>query len=244
MHFHWQNLNEGRTGADGKTPLGLPWHGRAWLYLASKFALHLEWHLWRWSCGASVSVDDELKLHLAIPPASFWFSVEAPIFSRRYGEGRELRLNVHDWAVWWNLWTDTSGWSSKTPWYRNGCLHIDDLFLGKVTYSTRKLDECEVEVPMPERCYRGRAVLEEATWKRPRWFAKKLVRVNIEMLKGEQVPFPGKGENSWDCGEDAAYGFGGPARSIEAGVAMMVESVLMSRRRHGGRGWRPETKAA
>lgn len=240
MRWNWQNLNERRADSDGRQPKGLPWHGRAWLHLADRLRFRFEWHLLSRSCGVSVEVDEELKMHFAVPPCSFWFSVEAPRFSRKYGEGRELRLDVHDWALWWNVWTDTNGWSSKTPRYRNGSFHVLDFLLGKHKHSERSLEECDVEVPMPERCYHGKAVLSEATWKRARWFPRRLIRVDIKMHEGEQVPFPGKGENSWDCGEDASYGFCCPARSVEVGVAKLVESVLTSRRRHGGRGWRPQ----
>ena len=244
MHWHWQNLNERRAGADGRHPKSVPWHGRAWLYLAELISLRLEWHLWSRSCGVSVSIENELKLHLAFPPVSLWFSVEAPMFWRKYGEGRELRLDVHDWAIWWSLWTDTSGWSSKTPRYRHGAFHILDFLLGRHRYSSRPL-ACEwIEVPMPERTYYGVAQLEEASWDRARWFAKRLLRVEVKMLPGEQVPHPGKGENSWDCGEDATYSITMPAASIEDGIAGLVGSVLRSRRRHGGRGWRPEAQAA
>ncbi len=239
MRWHWQNLNERRAGADGRHPKGAPWHGRAWLHIAGRIALRLEWNLWSRSCGVSVSVEDELKLHFALPPISFWFAIEAPIFWRKYGEGREFSLNVHDWTIWWNFWTDNMGWSSKTPRYRHGAFHILDFLFGRHRYSSRPL-ACEwVEVPMPERTYYGAAQIEEASWSRACWFAKRLLRVEVKMLPGEQLPHPGKGENSWDCGEDATYGITMPAGSIEDGIAGLVGSVLRSRRRYGGRGWRP-----
>jgi len=241
MHWNWQNLNERRTGQDGKTPLGLPWYGRAWMHFANRVALRFEWHLRSWSCGISAEVDQELKLHFALPPFSFWFTIEAPIFSRKYGKGRELRVSIHDWSLWWNFWTDNMGWSSKTPRYRNGAFHLIDFLFGRTRYEERPL-ACEwIEVPMPERTYYGAAQLQEATWRRARWFPRRLTRAELKMLPGEQVPHPGKGENSWDCGEDEIFSMTTPADSIEDGIARLVGSVLRSRRRHGGRGWRPQS---
>src|SRR5690606_25314615 len=80
----------------------------------------------------------------------------------------------------------------------------------------------------------GKASLYISTWKRPRWpFATRIRRVQIDMDKDEQIPVMGKGENSWDCGEDATYGITVAADTIEAGVAKLVESILRSRRRYG-----------
>lgn len=47
------------------------------------------------------------------------------------------------------------------------------------------------------------------------------------------IPFPGKGENSWDCGDDAYYGFGGA--TIESAVADIIADTLKRR----GNNWRP-----
>lgn len=57
------------------------------------------------------------------------------------------------------------------------------------------------------------------------------------------VPFPGKGENSWDCGEDAIMGAGADEPTPEAAVASVVKSALRNRRRYGGEGWKPEKPA-
>jgi hypothetical protein len=62
--------------------------------------------------------------------------------------------------------------------------------------------------------------------------------VDLDM-KRDPVPFPGKGENSWDCGEDASYGFGCAAETLEEGIGKFVASKLRDRGRNGGRGWTP-----
>lgn len=244
---HWQNLNERRRGANGSESYGPPWHGRAWLHWGrSNNCAEVEWNLGSFAFGLSLRHDDEgLHWSVQVPFLSLFFALEGKPFWRHYSrEARELSVSVFDWAIWWKTWKDPHSWRSGTPKWRDGSFHIDDFVLGKMRYSSRPLEYRWVEVPMPERTYYGCARLEEATWKRPRWLAQRLVRCEIEMLPGEGVPFPGKGENSWDCGEDACHGQTAPARSISEAVGDLVGSVLRSRVRHGGHDWRPAMKQA
>ena len=78
--------------------------------------------------------------------------------------------------------------------------------------------------------YRGVAHKDRATWKR-RFSTKVVESYGIDMQEG--IPFPGKGENSWDCGDDAYFGFGGV--TIEGAVAHIIEEVKKRR----GKNWRP-----
>ncbi len=245
MHFHWQNLNERRRGADGKQPRGFPHHGRAFLHWGSNADAHIEWALGGHHVGFSFRADDEGWHFMAgLPFVACFFGISAPMFRRHYERGdRELALRFHDWAMWWNVWTSAHEWHSRTPKYRNGSLHFLDVLLGKTKYATRPLEWRWIRVPMPERTYYGAACLEEASWSRPRWPTRRIIRCEINMLPGEQVPHPGKGENSWDCGEDATFGLTTPAQSIDDGIAQLVGAVLRSRTRHGGHEWAPESKA-
>ena len=77
--------------------------------------------------------------------------------------------------------------------------------------------------------YRGTAKHTRRTWKR-RFSTKVSDGYEIDMREG--VPFPGKGENSWDMGDDAYYGFGG--ETIEKAVSHIVAEV--QKRRYDG--WR------
>lgn len=245
MRFHWQNLNERRRGADGDTPTGTPWHGRAWLHFEHHEA-HAEWVIGSVATHLGVKFGDEgILFSFALPLLSLYVGLNGPRFWRDYRKGqKEIRLSVHDWALWWNFWTDPYSWRSSTPRYRNGSFHVLDFLLGKHRHSERDLAWRWVSVPMPERSYYGAARLFESTWRRPRWFPKRLVRVEIKMLDGERVPHPGKGENSWDCGEDGTYGITCAAGTIDAGVGELVKSTLEQRSRYGGHEWRPESGGA
>ena len=256
MYFHWQNLNDKPGGGQGSGVI----HGRAWWRLTNNHQIHWEWVLFSASCGASIrferSEDVGVHLHVAIPLLmSFYLHLGIPPFTwltnlllrgtKRSWEDRELSVRVFDWAVWWTVWRDPmGGWDSSVPKWRDGNFRPLDLLLGKHDYATREIESVETVIPMPERAYKAKVTLFESTWKRPRWFPKRVVRADID-CKDDPIPHPGKGENSYDCDDDATFSMTtGPVRSIEQGIAQMVEYVLVARRKYGGRNWKPETEEA
>jgi hypothetical protein len=127
-----------------------------------------------------------------------------------------------------------AGWSREVPKWRHGSFHPLDTLLGRTNCEKKVLEERQVLVPMPERAYPATAKLMEYAWKRPRWFAtKRMKRVEIEIPGG--IPHAGKGENSWDCGDDATFGITtGECRSIPEGVGILVGDCLRTRVKNGG----------
>lgn len=68
---------------------------------------------------------------------------------------------------------------------------------------------------------------------------------NIRMKLSEKfVPVPGKGENSWDCGEDGTqsilFGVDTPIRTYVDAANAFQASVQKTRLRYGGKDWMPE----
>lgn len=55
-----------------------------------------------------------------------------------------------------------------------------------------------------------------------------------ERGKPKGVPYEGKGENSWDCGEDGIFGIGTDKPSYPALIARVVEHVLSQRKKRDG----------
>lgn len=267
MHFHWQNLNDKKHGRAG-SPLR---YGRAWWRLGGRSAVNWEWTLFHSSScriGITVGGSEEFGFHwcLALPWLfSFYLTVAGfrPVvwlarlllpkmaadgtqhrMLHGYPDEREIRFSIHDWSIWWSVWRNPmAGWSRAVPRWRDGNFHPLDVLLGKVDYSTRVLKSTPAMVPMPEGSYAATVELFESTWKRPRWFATRMVRADVKLEKG--IPFPGKGENSYDCGEDALHGLTTKADTIEEAIAETVQSALRSRRRYGGSiDWRPATNGA
>ena len=240
MHFHWQNLNEDRDG----NPKGWPWHGRAWLEIGS-LSLTLEWSAWtRFAHGyVNASGEDGLKFGAALPPVALWLGVRTPRLSRwlhsalRY-DGCEIGWHVFDGALRWRLWADPDSWEHDRPRWRDGSFNVVDAVLGKEVLTTRPVEARDVVIPLPERGYRATVQIEDRIVSRVRWFARTWRGSHVRMHDGEQLPIPGKGENSWDCGNDAIYAQSNQADSVEQAVARIVESVLRVRQQRGG-SWSP-----
>lgn len=191
--------------------------------------------------------------HLAVPYLlSVWFHVDdgwaeraaSWLLRNAHYADRETSIRVHDWAIWWNVWRDDSSWDSSVPRWRNGSFHFLDFVLGRSEYTQRMLYDLDVKIPLPERAYNARLKMIECTWKRPRWFPKRVVCGDID-CHNDPIPHPGKGESEWDCGEDALHSMstGSTGRietTVEESVAAVVKYVLGRRRRYGGSvNWKP-----
>lgn len=253
MYFHWSNENQKKHDRMG-SPLR---YGRAWWRVTQHGCVNWEWTLFHSSsCRVGFTVGGSKEFgfhwHLALPWLfSFYFTVGGfgpvvwlanlllPKGGEKYGglhgyeDERDFSLSVHDWTIWWTIWRNPmAGWSRQVSRFREGNWGLLDSLLGKTDYSTRDISEIDTIIPMPEGGYQATVKLFESTWKRPRWFARRIVRADVKLEKG--IPFPGKGENSYDCGENALHGLTTKADTIEEAIAATVESALRSRRRYGG----------
>lgn len=242
MRWHGQNLNDKPAGTQGHWIVA----SRGWLWVTDEANLHIEWNLRKnehCKIGLSVGTDHGFVLGgVAMPRGSLFLGLDgvARKFCSDY-DWYSLDVSFSDWMVHANLWSNTSEWHSDVPWWKQRQFSVDlaDVFLGKVEYAERTISEEETVVPMPEGTYPAAVRIFESVWRRPRWFVLRMVRADVN-LNDNPIPFPGKGENSWDCGEDGTRGMTCPATTVEDAVAVVVRSVLRSRRRHGGKNWKPE----
>lgn len=108
---------------------------------------------------------------------------------------------------------------------------LRDRLFGRPRCETTEGPWESVEIPMPEGNYAGRVRKETRVWKRPRWpwIRQRRVEWWVDMIEG--VPHAGKGENSYDCGDDAVMGTGGSTRA-EA-IANVTRAALRNRERYG-----------
>jgi len=218
--------------------------GLRWWARLGRVKLHVELAWLNSSCGFSFVYDDEYGWggSLSVPGIlSIWMFANGMLPG--LPRDREVSLRIFSGAIWWSVWRDwRDGWSRDVPRWRDGNFNFVDFLLGDAKYSTRDIEAREIVVPMPEKSYAATAKLFESTWKRPRWPARKLLRVQIDVPEG--IPMEGKGENSWDCGTDATFGITCPANSIAKGVGELVGSALHDRVRYGGWADWTWTKAA
>lgn len=246
VYMHWQNLTDDqRVGHPTGSILR---HGRAWLHVWN-VVIHWCWLFGGCSFRIGFSAnthDDDLTLRFCIPGFSFYWGFEG-VFPRKWKThdlGRSCGIAIHGGALWVDFWRDENGWSRDMPWYAKGW-NFDpaDFFLGRRKYEERTLDGRPADITMPEGSYPVTIRLYEATWKRPRWpFPLRLLRAEVKSESG--VPIPGKGENSWDCGEDAIFGSTFPCASFTEAVASFTHNILSTRGKHGGLAWRPAEKTS
>lgn len=215
---------------------------RYWLHFGNSHCLSLELAGFRSKVGIGISeYDDRLTLHITIF-FSIYLSTTWPRWIVKKMQDREIAIDFHDGNLWIKPFSDTMGWRRSDPWWKRGItLHIQDWLLGKAKYSFRELSQHKVNIDMPEKVYEATIKLTEDTWKK-RWYWPRYVlkRARIEVEGG--IPVPGKGENSWDCGEDATHGLTCPANNLDEAIAAIKKSVTERRLRYGGTNWKPENK--
>lgn len=212
-----QNLTDGKlpTWREGRAWCG-KWRAEWYVFRQPSLAIHVR---------AGGYNDNEIQFHLACLIFSFFVSRG---FRRSFDE-RELGLSWHDGCVWLKLWCDDHGYRDR-PWHRNTiCFHVVEWFTGRAKCEVVNGETVEVMVPMPEGCYRARVTPETYTWT---WrFGYQKVRHSYWLRIEGGIPFSGKGENSWDCGDDGLWAIGG--ETLEEAIGNAVASVLTKRRRYG-----------
>lgn len=251
FHFHAQNLNE----RGQHLPYGSIWrHGRCWLNLNSgachRVSWGLEWGFWprhKWlNIALDLATHDQafsiafspflfsLHLHLEYWPLHSWLADRIKRSDEKYGNGRTIGISYMDDHLSLKLWSDPMEHRSKDPkwWYRSWFLR--DVLFGRPKYDSSVLLTERVVVPMPEGGYPATVTIEKATWARPRWFTKTVIRAEIK--PDIPIAFPGKGENSYDCGEDATHSMTCPATTSLDAVMALTKSVMRDRLRYGS-GW-------
>lgn len=230
-----------------------PRHGRIAVssYRVSD-SIRLEWVLGDLDLGFSVrSVPQEARagVSFSVPGLSLYFTLESyrklGDVTKRIGH-RVLRFATHDGAFWWETpLADPDGGPCDEPWYVRGDFHFVDALLGKTETKTIKTEgPTRVEVHMPEGVYTGTCEIERRLIGRPRWFSapQTIARIGLDAPHG--IPFPGKGENSYDCEDDAMYMFSTEARSPADAVGQLVGRVLHLRWSRGGKSWRPSPSSS
>lgn len=247
MTMSWQNLID-----DGEITRYW-WYGRAWFRRSGEWykrrfgTLRVEWSLPCGHCGWGVTFGggdsgQDFGITFAIPWLLSLYVTLENVFPMYFlgtnfdrGHDRNIGCYFFDWTFHYNIWVGSmASWSRTYPWCKWWRQHTFDFrnLLGPQTFSCVTLKEnIPVVIPMPEGVYHGTAKIEKRRWKRTLWFPMVRVSTTIDCKSG--IPFAGKGENSWDCGDDGLFGWGAEGPSIEKAVGHGVEIVLENRRRHG-----------
>lgn len=214
---------------------------RWWLHYSGHRSFNVEVAWRNPHFGVSASICDEgLTIYLGLW-VGLWFSFQSAWASRlyyklcpapHYGK-REVSLRIHDGSAWWNLYMDGDSWSSRDPKWRRGSFNPVDFVFGRTKHFECVLSVHEASATLPEGLYDCTVTMKREWWQRPRafWRTATVTRAHIDCPSG--IPVPGKGENSWDCGDDAIYGRTAPADDLAGALKELAADVLKTRRRRG-----------
>ena len=245
MYFHWQNLNSETDDRENHKKL---WRtGRCWFHFGKTQrtrTISAEWSL-RWHTPLFAirrhHGEAEWSFGAAFIFFAFWLTFSGfyrPPRQYRYSEEeREISIRAHDGILWWTLWRSSNEWHAGD--WRNSCWDWRDMLLGKQQYQEIVLTTEKSAVVMPEGSYPCTVTIKHVSWWRPRWpKIHTIQRGHIQMHT--PIPFPGKGENGWDCDDDALCTMSTPAGTISEVINKVRQSVEHDRQRYGGDGWLPE----
>lgn len=212
-------------------------------------AIDVECYWWGLRCLATVRTDENgWHFALALPPLALFVAIEGfplwqptrsalatwenPPRAFTVPDDRECRLAVHDWTIWFTPWGRSMEWHSADPWWVKGVtLNVLDVLFGKTRYRCDMLSApITAYIDMPEGQYPATFTPMRQTWSRPRGFTRTRESFEIEIPKG--IPFAGKGENSWDCGDDGLFGMSAEG-TLEQAIAAVRETVTRIRKRYG-----------
>jgi hypothetical protein len=238
--WHWQNLND-----DGRDLL----HGRAWLHHGER-TVQVSWRVGRWNGLRAMLTrggeEEDYTLGLGFGWGNLWLILSGfrPYNALPRGWGRDTGFYLHEdhLVVSWNC--NDSSWSSETGpahgWQKSWFLK--DVFLGHAKYVEGEGEPVPAVISMPEADYPCTVTIRTDEWRRPRWRTLRLTRADVDIPGG--VPIPGKGENAWDCDEDAIFGQTAPATSVAEAVESVRQSAERRRLKYGGCDWKPTRKSA
>lgn len=137
---------------------------------------------------------------------------------------------------------DYSEMDSSKPYTVSTYWNYRDWLFGRAIYSESRHREADkVPMQMPEGEYFMKMDYYTSYWHRSRSpFVKAVQRV--EITPDKPVPHPGKGENSYDCDEDATYNSTMPVRgrTPKELVEDFKRGIMERRNEYGGRNWLPE----
>ena len=245
VRFSWHSLNEDFYGNPFLKNFPFPIQGRSYLRIRPNqpsSELYFSWNLWTTNMlHLYVRMDNDAEhaymFSVAFPPAAFWFGVNPKWKSKwRPKKERAYSLTWFEGGLQWNFGTSSWGWNSKNPGWRTGIWEPAETIFGNSTHKTKEVETRRISVPMPEGDYPGTARLLHIIRGRKRNpFKHHFYAVDIKMDEGWTIPFPGKGENSWDCEDSGISGHYGPHESIRDAVAHMMMNVLNTRQERGSK---------
>jgi hypothetical protein len=154
----------------------------------------------------------------------FFFTMYLTIYNLRIPwikKGRMYGFNIIDWEVWIHIANKPMEIDSRDPWYHTIVIKPLDLLFGKTVYFTKEWMKNYSPVYF---YFRGKEYcMDSIKINDSYWFRSRIpFGLYKSHIRGMQLDIKkppghaGKGENSWDCGDDAIYGISRPYDGPEA----------------------------
>jgi hypothetical protein len=176
---------------------------------------------------------DEKQIHFALGPLYVYLSKE---YGTHFDDPKKYGVDLT--ASILRFWYGAYDWTGEDDKNKERRFRYKDAFLdcvfGRTMFFKHDVDyrPTKVPIPMPEGVYTAEFTRQRLCWMRPRWpFRKVRESIDINIPKG--IPFAGKGENSWDCGDDGLYGTGSETWSQDAAIKRVQDYVAERRAKYG-----------
>lgn len=160
-------------------------------------------------------------------------------------EGRATGFSIHDGSIWWRVFAGMDAWSSRGRWPWDGpgwlmCWHVSEWIMGREEYAKGPATTTTLDVKMPEGRYPATVEIYRVT-RSDRFRSATRWRASISVTGG--IPIPGKGENSWDCDDDATYSITFAERDDEPDprdvADDMAHDCMGTRQKRASMAWKP-----
>lgn len=260
LDMNVQNLNhrpgDGLRKRWGEATGNIWREGRLWVRANSDSydtKLRFSWHVGLNMPGFSITIDDcehEILFRVEGPVGTLWLSIPLGYSDlakeflagvqrlagvHKYSNVDVISVTFHHGGFWWRFMQDPDEWCATDPWWKRSNVDFENLLLGESKVKDELLGPVHnVEIPMPEGTYRWKIQMKRCTVTR-RFTKDVFVRFAADCHKGQHIPFPGKGESSWDCGPDGSRGLYASADTVEEAIGKIVASVLRTRKKRGAR---------
>lgn len=183
-----------------------------------------------------------------------WYARDKNVFSSSgYVTGdREVEISWHNWGVHWSIWMPPHEWNSTDSKLRRGHIYFDRILFGKHKCEFKDLETEQHTIYFVEGPYNVRVTKKQRVDSWPRRLTRKSIAYQVEAgyynndgkWIQRPVPVEGKGENSWDCDENAIYSSHFPARDMKNchDAALYFEADMRKDRvKYGGKNWMPRS---
>ncbi len=199
----------------------------------------------------TIKNEKEISLSFGLLLLSVYLTIPFFTFNFKNYSGKKLTgFYFYDWTFVTHFMADPYSSSNKDPWYRSISFNIPDFLFGRrETLEDRVNHVSNLYFKIGDKEFK----MDSIEWKKKRFFRRYIPYVlyhqtyyAVEMDIKNPPMISGKGENSWDCGDDATYGLYAPWKSkvipswnnqkecAEIALKMYTDGVLRDAKKYGG----------